>query len=556
MDCDNNHSDNPEDWLTVQKLTERLPGVEFLIVYSKSHMKEKKEGRKADGKIYSARPRFHVYFALSRTFTIADEIRGLKEQLLQVIPEFDAGAKDAARFFFGVEKPRGEYHEDTLCVDEFISSQSISFMKAECEAEKEPADKIETKQVSMAVKPAVVKKAEVKSKPVSLGRHNIPWRLVEEKFLEAMRKNGIIPKGYLTLIPDGKIHRLDVEGDSKCRLKGAYILNYDCEWPGGGFWCWGHDEKWIPFTFPKEAIPREERLTYVKNRATNPPTPEEKEAYLAAKDAARVEREQAEAEARQKAYAMAWREYSGACFLRMKVTKHPYVVEKITPLQYAVMTSEAKEGVYDYSERNMWGDEPFGPQFTPTKNNAFMLSIVENTIAGGYCKRGDLLIPLVDVRTGQFMNLQIISSDKVNGIYSKRNYSGLHVKYACYPLLSPGWEKSNVICLAEGLFTGLAVLSITKNRYPVICTMGVGNLAPVAEVLRRRFSDRRIIDMADNDNGTKLKTGENKGIKVAEELRENHLVDEVLPAEIKGCDDRNIDYDDVLKYLIGGKNEG
>ena len=134
MDCDNSHSDKPDDWLTPEGLSERLPDVEFSVIYSKSHMKEKKgELDKATGerKIYSPRPRWHVYFALSETVAKATLIRELKEKLLVLVSEFDSDAKDAARFFYGVEHPQAELHEGNLYVDEFITIAGIELPEPE-----------------------------------------------------------------------------------------------------------------------------------------------------------------------------------------------------------------------------------------------------------------------------------------------------------------------------------------------------------------------------------------------------------------------------------------
>ncbi|MDY6351240.1 MAG: phage/plasmid primase, P4 family [Selenomonas sp.] len=98
MDCDNEGSDDPADWVTIEQAAEMLrslsPNLGFVIVPSKSHMKEK------DGK--SARPRFHVYFP-HRTITSADAEKVLKTALSERFPFFDKNALDAARFIFGCE---------------------------------------------------------------------------------------------------------------------------------------------------------------------------------------------------------------------------------------------------------------------------------------------------------------------------------------------------------------------------------------------------------------------------------------------------------------------
>lgn len=54
MDCDNDHSDNPDDWMTAEKLSVLLSDVAFAITYSRHHNLPK-------GTV-SARPRFHVFF--------------------------------------------------------------------------------------------------------------------------------------------------------------------------------------------------------------------------------------------------------------------------------------------------------------------------------------------------------------------------------------------------------------------------------------------------------------------------------------------------------------
>lgn len=122
MDCDNGHTENSAEWLTPEALAERLPDVEFLVVYSRNHMKDKQERGK---KPVSARPRWHVYFPLSEAVDKAARIRELKELLLVLVPEFDKGAKDTARQFFGVEHPKCELHEGSLCIDEYITIAGV-----------------------------------------------------------------------------------------------------------------------------------------------------------------------------------------------------------------------------------------------------------------------------------------------------------------------------------------------------------------------------------------------------------------------------------------------
>lgn len=108
MDCDNDHSDNPEDWIFPESLLERLDDVSFVIVLSRNNQKIK------DGK--SARPRFHVYFPHDPV-TDAASCAGLKRAIQKQFPFFDGNALDAARFIFGNPTEDILWHEGELTID-------------------------------------------------------------------------------------------------------------------------------------------------------------------------------------------------------------------------------------------------------------------------------------------------------------------------------------------------------------------------------------------------------------------------------------------------------
>lgn len=56
VDCDNDHSENPDDWVTPDNIMQAFPGVSFAIHYSRYNNREK------NGK--AARPKFHVLFPI------------------------------------------------------------------------------------------------------------------------------------------------------------------------------------------------------------------------------------------------------------------------------------------------------------------------------------------------------------------------------------------------------------------------------------------------------------------------------------------------------------
>ena len=92
MDCDNDHTENPGEWVTGEKLLAMLPGVAVAVVPSRNNEKAK-DGRKA-------RPRFHAYFPIpklqnEKAYSI------LKQEIREQFPFFDEAALDSARFLYG-----------------------------------------------------------------------------------------------------------------------------------------------------------------------------------------------------------------------------------------------------------------------------------------------------------------------------------------------------------------------------------------------------------------------------------------------------------------------
>lgn len=112
MDCDNDHSDDPDDWLTPFDVAMDFPGVGMIFVYSKSHMKQK--GKRGP------RPRFHVYFICTET-TNSEIYSSWKDRLIADYPYFDDGAKDSARFLFGVKNAVVEVYDGDITIDEFLA---------------------------------------------------------------------------------------------------------------------------------------------------------------------------------------------------------------------------------------------------------------------------------------------------------------------------------------------------------------------------------------------------------------------------------------------------
>ena len=111
MDCDNDHTENPEEWIQVEQLEELFGDVSYAVAFSRNHMKEK-EGK-------AARPKFHVYFEIAETDD-AEHYAAIKAAIKKAYPFFDGNALDAARFLFGADSGECIWNEGWDTIDEQV----------------------------------------------------------------------------------------------------------------------------------------------------------------------------------------------------------------------------------------------------------------------------------------------------------------------------------------------------------------------------------------------------------------------------------------------------
>ena len=111
MDCDNDHSENPDEWITPEFLADNLCDVAFAVTYSRHHMLAKGN--------QSARPRFHVYFptAPCNNETV---YKSTKEKIQKELSFFDEGALGASRFLFGCPSDV-VWHEGSLSIEDWLT---------------------------------------------------------------------------------------------------------------------------------------------------------------------------------------------------------------------------------------------------------------------------------------------------------------------------------------------------------------------------------------------------------------------------------------------------
>ena len=127
MDCDNDHSDDPSEWVTPEKLEALFPDISYAIAFSRNHMKAKA------GK--SERPRLHVYFEIG-TCKDPDVYAGIKRAVWSKYPFFDENALDAARFIFGADTGDVIWHEGWTRIDDTVSAVTVKTSAGKTEPSK------------------------------------------------------------------------------------------------------------------------------------------------------------------------------------------------------------------------------------------------------------------------------------------------------------------------------------------------------------------------------------------------------------------------------------
>lgn len=124
LDCDNDHSENPEDWLTPFDIALSIPGVGFAASYSRHHNLPK--GDK------SARPRFHVFFPIPKV-TVGEEYAAMKRKIADAFPYYDTNALDSARFLYGNDSDEVEFYEGEKTILDYLEEDDFADFDASLE---------------------------------------------------------------------------------------------------------------------------------------------------------------------------------------------------------------------------------------------------------------------------------------------------------------------------------------------------------------------------------------------------------------------------------------
>lgn len=334
------------------------------------------------------------------------------------------------------------------------------------------------------------------------------------QFSNWLYSTSLRPKHSITINPDGKIHRYSLERDKAGATSGAYALHLDGR-PAGFIQDWHDSASKITW---KYSYSDSERRQYGR-QLHNPESRAKYEAERREAERRKAEEQKLQEEKQQAALRMVINEYLYADLFG--AFSHPYLKERFTDKGIHIEHSTVF---------NSWdvrsNDEP--ENYRPTQR--FPIAISRGRVKGGLCKPGELIIPMLNISSGEFQSIiHIPATPNQEGKFLKLNYTGLSIQGAAHVLRPKFSELADCLFITEGFCTALAVLVDTKEKYPVYSAGSCGNLYSVCEGLRRKYTNRKIIIVADNDESR-------AGLNAAEKCRNAGLANGIRMPEITGHD--------------------
>ena len=332
-------------------------------------------------------------------------------------------------------------------------------------------------------------------------------------FLEANVK----PRNTLTIKPDGNTHRFTIEGDKAGSKNGAYAFSphgrdgnslpngYVKNWKTGNVFTWHYEPSY------------EERKEYGLEQH-NPEAQAKHEQQRKEREKKLAEEKKLQEEKQAQARAMALAEYEAAShyswiYDRNRAVPYddiltvPYLQSKFTGTGITYID----DGQFDY----VAGSKSLTPR------------VCVKSMEGGICKPYELLVPMRDVATGNFKTLIRISDKPDNeGHWPKKNYKGISPTGSAY-IIRPQHASNEAIYVCEGFATAIAVMITLESRYVVLASGSCHNLLPVCKALKEKYSNGKIILVADNDKA---------GIEASEKCMSEHVADKRIKPETAGFD--------------------
>ena len=151
---------------------------------------------------------------------------------------------------------------------------------------------------------------------------------------------------------------------------------------------------------------------------------------------------------------------------------------------------------------------------------------------------GSLIVPACD-ESGAIHSLQFINSEKRDGD-NKRFLPGGDYRGRYFSIGT--MEGAGPLCLCEGYATGASIDEATG--YPAVVAFNTGNLGPVAQSLRARFPNSRLILCADDDAATDGNPGVTKATEAARAVNGRLVIPDFGEDRLEGW----TDFNDMLQH--------
>ena len=194
LDCDNDHSENPDDWLAPFDIALSIPGVVFAASYSRHHNLPK--GDK------SARPRFHVFFPIPKV-TDGEEYAAMKRKIADAFPYYDTNALDSARFLYGNDSDEVEFYEGDKTILDYLEEDDFSDFDASLEQVSEGQRNSTMSHIAGKIikrygnteeaYQIFLKKAELCNPPLPESELKVIWRSASKFGNKVSNQEGYIP---------------------------------------------------------------------------------------------------------------------------------------------------------------------------------------------------------------------------------------------------------------------------------------------------------------------------------------------------------------------------
>lgn len=194
LDCDNDHSDNPNEWVTPLDIALEIPGVAFAVSYSRHHNLPK--GDK------SARPRFHIFFPIE-IVSDEQEYADMKRRIADAFPYYDTNALDSARFLYGNDSDEVEFYEGDKTILDYLEEDD--FVDFDASLEQVPEGQRNSTMSHVAGKiikrygntedayQIFLKKAELCNPPLPESELKVIWRSASKFGNKVSNQEGYIP---------------------------------------------------------------------------------------------------------------------------------------------------------------------------------------------------------------------------------------------------------------------------------------------------------------------------------------------------------------------------